>query len=703
MKSNFDRRLRATSTIHTDSCQSSTDIISVDDKNTGISWSFKRVKFITSRDVALSRRPGGPSRGHSYWYGEDGMSTLTWVEGQNGSVQGSIIDAENDLIYQFHNDIEGSLVTTVTKSSDFGEELEPENAPDRKLMSESDQDRTNIRSDPDSPQSGENRLRSLNDNGDYLDVMVLWTKEAECASANGGSTSCTVTQATYDSMMALINLAVQETNTAYSISGVQTQLRLVHAYRHPTYTENGIGADLDNLNNNIISNTHETRTQVGADLVALIVGRSSFFCGKANIGPSIDRMFSVTKYSCATGNFSFGHEIGHNLGCLHDLGTSNACSSSNYNYGYRDPNAGFRTTLAYNCNSGQCDNNAGGGCTRVQRYSTPNPSVTYNGLPVGTATADNVRQINDVRVEVAGYYPHNPTGTPTVSPVPTKFDSVAPSAAPTDSHMPSPEDLSLPVLIRSNRFQDYCISQIDSSIYLKDCDLAASVMFYSSVQSYIRSSVDENMCLEANSSDVNGELPSFQNCNQSINQRWKFVPNTGSGGGSTIEPELFNSDICLDENSQNGTVYQWNCDGTSDQYFNLFPLSSAAPSSSDASAPSASPTIIPSVNPTIAPSAIPTIAQTLPPTDLCDVMDVVGQTIFLPGAGIPGAAACWRVQLARGGTLEGDFSDASCAKEESEWQSSAGVFSIFQSIAVDDYAAVFTPGQNGFSGTFQFK
>ena len=79
------------------------------------------------------------------------------------------------------------------------------------------------------------------------------------------------------------------------------------------------------------------------------------------------------------------------------------------------------------------------------------------------------------------------------------------------------------------------------------------------------------------------------------------------------------------------------------------------------------------------------------------MVDVFAQTLFLPGAG-----ACWRVQLAAGGTLEGDFTDASCSKTESEWQSTNGVFSIFASISVLDETAVFIPGTNGFSGTFQF-
>ena len=88
-------------------------------------------------------------------------------------------------------------------------------------------------------------------------------------------------------------------------------------------------------------------------------------------------------------------------GCHHDRGQVGTCSSSAYNFGYRDPQAGFRSMLAYGCTAGQCDNNAGGGCTRVQRIS--NPTLGYNGSPIGTAQSDNARHIREVKAEIAGY------------------------------------------------------------------------------------------------------------------------------------------------------------------------------------------------------------------------------------------------------------------------------------------------------------
>ena len=53
--------------------------------------------------------------------------------------------------------------------------------------------------------------------------------------------------------------------------------------------------------------------------------------------------------------------------------------------------------------------------------------------------------------------------------------------------------------------------------------------------------------------------------------------------------------------------------------------------------------------------------------------------------------------------MEGDFSDSSCSKNESDWQSANGVFSIFDSVSLSANTAVFIAGTNGCSGTFQFK
>ena len=117
-------------------------------------------------------------------------------------------------------------------------------------------------------------------------------------------------------------------------------------------------------------------------------------------------MFGVTSYQCATGYFSFGHEIGHNFGMYHDRGTENTCSeTTTFNYGYRDTAAAFRTILSYDCSMNQCDAMPKNGCTRIQRFSSSNSAFTYNGKPIGDARRDNAKTLNNVRAQVAAFYP----------------------------------------------------------------------------------------------------------------------------------------------------------------------------------------------------------------------------------------------------------------------------------------------------------
>lgn len=212
-------------------------------------------------------------------------------------------------------------------------------------------------------------------------------------------------------MSATIALAIAETNQAYADSGINTELRLVHEYRDETYVESSSSAfssalnDITGTTDGVMDDVHTKREFWGADIVALIIDDSQY-CGLAWVGPRKQNMFSVTDWGCATGYYSFGHEIGHNQGCLHDRGTSNQCVSSHpnsYNFGYRDPTGTYRSILSYNCVSGQCDNNPGGGCGRAPVFS--GPDNTFNGYQMGDAQNDNRRQINEVSAEIAGYFP----------------------------------------------------------------------------------------------------------------------------------------------------------------------------------------------------------------------------------------------------------------------------------------------------------
>ncbi|MEO1513632.1 MAG: M12 family metallo-peptidase [Bacteroidota bacterium] len=123
------------------------------------------------------------------------------------------------------------------------------------------------------------------------------------------------------------------------------------------------------------------RDALRADLVALIVPSSSY-CGLAqyNTPPvnssDINRVFSVTKSSCALDNYSFVHEIGHNLGLRHDRTASNYTSNATCNFGHLirvNNSVSSRTVMSYGSSCGNC--------SRVGRYSN-NVTETVR-LPFG--------------------------------------------------------------------------------------------------------------------------------------------------------------------------------------------------------------------------------------------------------------------------------------------------------------------------------
>jgi hypothetical protein len=227
-------------------------------------------------------------------------------------------------------------------------------------------------------------------------------------------------------MEGLINLAVAETNKAYQLSGIDTRLRLVKTHYDDSYNDyrNQWEATLSYIRNNgdgQLDYVHAMRDQYGADFVNIIVDTGSY-CG---IGyrpstPTAGDAFSVTQWSCATGYYSFGHEIAHNMGCNHDR--ANAGSSGGSNYGYQAPNSAFRTIMAYDCPSG---------CPRIQYFSTP--SINYNGQALGNAVTNNAQQIRKNLSFFANYRQSVAVVAPQSAPTPAPVVVAVPQPAPTPS------------------------------------------------------------------------------------------------------------------------------------------------------------------------------------------------------------------------------------------------------------------------------
>jgi hypothetical protein len=152
------------------------------------------------------------------------------------------------------------------------------------------------------------------------------------------------------------------------------------------YTEAGdMETDLDRLSGKVdgyFGNIRQIRDKYKADLVHMLIRGSGDACG---IGwlldpkrpDSADWGFSLSDRECAMGNYSFIHEIGHNLGLNHDRAVVTNAGSDEFNFGYVDIPHQIRTVMAYNdaCAAEHVN------CRRLPVYSTPN--LFYKGLPLG--------------------------------------------------------------------------------------------------------------------------------------------------------------------------------------------------------------------------------------------------------------------------------------------------------------------------------
>lgn len=305
------------------------------------------------------------------------MDDTTW--------RGKIVerDFEGDVILTFHKGILAGLVYT----PDGVFEIVPR--AEHHLLVKLDQSRfpecggAPSVEDPKSQPEPNSPLASAVDSGDRIDVLVVYTTATK--NFLGGDTQA----------RALSQSAIDATNTAYFNSRVRQRVRMVDA-KEWVYTETtSASTDLSNLRND--ATVQGLRNSANADLVAM-VGEISGACGVgylmgSNPAGNPNNGYTVTARSCAVGNLSFAHELGHNMGSQHNPENG---SGATYAYGYGHyVNGVFRTVMSY---SDPCP----GGCIRRAYFS--NPSIAYQGFPTGLDnTRDNVRAINNTADAIANY------------------------------------------------------------------------------------------------------------------------------------------------------------------------------------------------------------------------------------------------------------------------------------------------------------
>lgn len=205
-----------------------------------------------------------------------------------------------------------------------------------------------------------------------------------------------------------LNYLVAKANQAYIDSGIRLNLRLVGQQLVDYTNSNSNSTALSDLTygRSIFSSVSALRKQYGADLVSLIRPfqyKSQQSCGVAWVNGANGGAFYAglgysvvsdgidgggTRYYCT--DYTLTHELGHNLGSVHDQAHSSFQGAYAFSYGYGKPGV-FGTIMSYYN-------------PVVGLFS--NPLLTCKGEPCGNATsADNSRSINSTAPKVAGFVP----------------------------------------------------------------------------------------------------------------------------------------------------------------------------------------------------------------------------------------------------------------------------------------------------------
>lgn len=259
-----------------------------------------------------------------------------------------------------------------------------------------------------------------------IDMLVLYTPAA--ITQAGGQTS----------MRADVEKMLSETNRAFSTSGASMRIR--GWGREVSYVESeDLRTDLARLRNtgdSHLDDIHSMRSELGADLVHLLVAFTpepsddgGITCGYGSVGPHRNAAFGVTLVDRRC-RYTFTHEVGHNLGLQHDRYQHFTYGSGDpahvpYAYGYSNaatfsPVAGgqcWSTVMAY---YKHCHDVPGGrGFYReLLSFSSPHNRYPSSGEPMGVlgenetssvdGPADAARALERTGAQVAAYHDRRP-------------------------------------------------------------------------------------------------------------------------------------------------------------------------------------------------------------------------------------------------------------------------------------------------------
>jgi hypothetical protein len=230
------------------------------------------------------------------------------------------------------------------------------------------------------PATAQTSFKALS-NTKILKTYVLYTPQAEKLA--GGA----------DAMSLLIAQLQMQTNQGFRQSNVNLRVSIEGWEQQSNYAETGDAEKDLNIFGKWVGEK-DLRSKLGVDVVSLWVSKLNS-CGIAPLNQTSDEFrqqaFNVVDLRCAANNFSFAHELGHNLGSCHDLEADPKCTGSfPFSFGYQDPDGDFRTIMSYPCKVNDK-------CPRLNVWSNPDLSTKKRNKPLGMKDkADNARSLNRV-------------------------------------------------------------------------------------------------------------------------------------------------------------------------------------------------------------------------------------------------------------------------------------------------------------------
>ena len=229
------------------------------------------------------------------------------------------------------------------------------------------------------------------DTNEFVDLLVVYTPAARAAA--GGTSQ----------IVALLNGAKDNANLALANAHVTHRFRVTHA-EEVTYTEtNNMQTTLARLRtagDGFLDGVQGLRELYRADVVTILTTDNDacglgYLMGPSSVNSGFEPYaYNVVLWSCANGNLSMAHEIGHNMGLHHDRANAGGSSPAfDYAYGYAVSGLA-RDVMAYACASN---------CPRLAIFSTPLYNFPSTGTLAGTATEDNARALDNTSLVVANF------------------------------------------------------------------------------------------------------------------------------------------------------------------------------------------------------------------------------------------------------------------------------------------------------------